>query len=79
MVQDIVFENASLYPGPSSQTTTNWPLSVRVDDEHQLVSNMLTLEGGIIVAEPADESTWDEVADEVLRDRAELWRRLADL
>ena len=66
-------------PGPSSQTTVRWPLCISMGQERQLISQNVGLDGGNLVIQPPREKTWDEAVEEVLRNRVELWNRLADL
>jgi hypothetical protein len=78
MLQELVFHHVDIRPGPSSQTTTQWPLSVRIGEE-QLVSENVSLDGGNVVIQPPREKTWDEVMAEVLHDYSKAWKRLAAL
>lgn len=56
----------------SSQTTTYWPIVTRADSD---VNGFVNIDGTDITIQ--QDSTWDEVVEEILRDRAELWKRLA--
>lgn len=79
MLQELMPHMSDVRPGPSSQTTVRWPLLIRVGQEERLVSGIVGLDGGNLVIRPAMEKTWEEVVEEVLHNRAELWNRLADL
>lgn len=79
MLQELVFDRGDVYPGPSSQTTSSWPLSVLVEEERRIVGDTVSLDGGNLFIHPPREKSWDEVAEQVLRSRAELWNRLAAL
>jgi len=68
-----------VYPGPSSQTMSSWPLLLSLGDERRIISDTVNLDGGNLFIYPPREKTWDEVVEEVLHARAELWNRLADL
>jgi hypothetical protein len=78
MLQELALFREDIRPGPSSQTTTRWPLIVQAEEE-RTISGYVSLNGGDITIQPAQDNTWDEVVEEILRDRAELWKRLADL
>ena len=78
MLRKLKFQDTDIWSGPSSQTTTTWPLVVRSEQE-ELINGYVSLDGGEFTIGPVRERSWDEVVEEVLRDRAELWRRLADL
>ena len=79
MLQELTSNMPDIRPGPSSQTTVRWPLSIRVGQEERLVSGIIGLDGGNLVIQPPMEKTWEEVVEEVLHNRAGLWDRLADL
>ena len=72
-----ILDRLDIMPGPLSQTTSVWPLVYRevaeqiigLDAEHSADSPTIQVVG---------ERTWEDVVEEVLRDRAELWERLAD-
>lgn len=78
MLQRLIFDDVDMYPGPDSQTVSTWPLVVQIGEE-QLTSAMVSLDSGQFIIQPPREKPWDEVVEEVLHDRAELWKRLADL
>lgn len=78
MVQRPICERQDFYPGPSSQTTSQWPLTVQLS-EVQVRSSGVSLDGGGLVLQSQRECTWDEAVDDVMRDRAELWSELSDL
>ncbi len=78
MLQELALFREDIRPSPSSQTTTRWPLIVQAEEE-RTISGYVSLNGGDIAIQPAQDNTWDEVVEEILRDRAELWKRLADL
>lgn len=65
-------------PGPSSQTTNQWPLVMQTGEE-QLRSSGVSLDGGDSILRPPRELTWNEAVDEVMEDRAELWAELSEL
>ena len=56
-----------------SSTTTLWPLIARVDHD---ANGFVNIDGTDITVQ--QDSVWDEVVEEILRDRAELWKRLAN-
>lgn len=78
MVRRPVHERQDFYPGPSSQTTSQWPLTIQLS-EAQLRSSGVSLDGGGLVLQSQRECTWEEAVDGVMRDRAELWSELSDL
>lgn len=71
-------DRRDLYPGPSSDTTSEWPLTVQLS-EVRVQSSGVGLDGGGLVSQSQRECTWDEAVDEVMRDRADLWSELSDL
>jgi hypothetical protein len=78
MVQRPIHKREDFYPGLSSQTTSQWPLTVQLS-EVQVRSSGVSLDGGGLVLQSQKERTWDEAVDEVMRDRSELWSELSDL
>lgn len=78
MLQELMFHRIDTRPGPSSQTTSSWPLSVRVGEE-QLISENVSLDGGNLVIQPPRDKTWNEVMEEIFHDYSEAWERLAAL
>lgn len=78
MVQRPIRDKHEFYPGPSSQTTSQWPLTIQ-SSEGQLRSNGVSLSAGDIIVQSQRELTWDEAVDGVMHDRAELWRELSEL
>jgi hypothetical protein len=45
----------------------------------QLRSTGVSLDGGDLIMQTQQQMTWQEAVDQVLRDRAELWRELSEL
>jgi hypothetical protein len=72
------YQSLDIRPGPSSQTTSCWPLSVRVGDE-QILSDSVSLHSDNFIIQPQREKTVDEMIEEILQDHAEAWKRLAAL
>ncbi|MBS1254104.1 MAG: hypothetical protein MAG451_03160 [Anaerolineales bacterium] len=66
-----------IYPGPSSQTTVSWPRSVEVDADEVVITDVI--HGSQIRYEPPRRRQWDQAKERVLRERAEVWDKLADL
>ena len=69
----------NIIPGRSSHTTSSWPLSRPVEEDTMIVVDSVSLDGGNLHIQPPREKGWDEIAEEVLHDRQELWRELANL
>jgi len=67
-------------PGPSSQVTSApvvWLPSGQLE-EKIVIEGASLYANNFVVCTPRGE-TWDEVMEDVLRGRAELWKRLANL
>lgn len=64
----------------SSQTTTSWPITMRAigtqHPPHVGISNHSTWD---LTIHPTKEKSADEILEELLRDYAEVWERLAEL
>ena len=75
MVQPLIYE-ADISPRPSSQTTSPWVFiqggyEITIEEFSQNASN-------VIVMAPRGR-TWEQVMEEVLRERAHTWEELAAL
>jgi len=64
-------------PGPSSQTTSSWPISLR-EGVQLVVDNMSFNVSSVVIKAPRGRS-WADVMEQVLRDRAQTWEELAAL
>jgi hypothetical protein len=64
-------------PGPSSQTTACWMVSTEMGPT-RVVADSYSHDAGNFIVEPPRLEVWDDIVENVLRDRAELWKRLAD-
>ncbi len=73
-----IFDKQNMLPGPSSQTSSIWPLVLREGDE-QITGHSVDHAAGSPVILATRERTWDEVMEEVLDEYAEAWERLAAL
>ena len=79
MLRGPAFPELDVRPGPSSQTTTSWPLLLRLENGERVIAESVSLDAGGFSIQPARQETWDEVMEKVLRDRADAWERLAAL
>jgi len=77
MLQQI-FDKPNILPGPSSQTTSSWPLVLKEEDE-QIIGHSVGHAVGSPTIQPPKEETWDEVMEKVLAEYAEAWKKLAAL
>lgn len=66
-------------PGPSSQTTTVWPLSMTLGEGQGAISH-IGLDNAALVVLPVEREAapWSQVVDRVLCEHRDLWERLAD-
>ena len=74
-----VFEKVDARPGPSSQSTAGC-LSVALPvGEDYLIVDLPSLHANMPPIQPSTKRPWDEAVGRVLRERAEAWKRLAEL
>lgn len=73
-----IFEKPNILPGPSSQTTSSWPLVLKERDE-QITGHSIGYTAGNPTIRPPKERTWDETMEKVMLEYAEAWKRLAAL
>ncbi len=78
MLQEQLFLNLGVRPGPSSQTTMDCWSSTPVEGERIIVDSP-SFHAGTLAIQPPREAIWDGVIEQVLKDRAEAWERLAEL
>lgn len=71
-----MLQRQDIRPGPSSQTTFNWPPSLVT--EERLIGIISASNAVIVQTLPKEEMTWDKAMEEILRDNAKAWQRLAD-
>jgi hypothetical protein len=65
-------------PGPSSQTTTAWPLVISEGDS-VLVSQDIGHHIGSPDIKAVDEEIRDQLIEQILEEHEDAWERLADL
>ena len=63
--------------GPSSQTTISWPRIVQLSAEEVVITEVVHVTQ--IQYEPPHRRAWDQAKERILRERAEVWDKLADL
>lgn len=73
-----VFDKVNIAPGSWCQTTTTWPLILRIESE-QITSQSVGHAVGSPTIQAPREETWDEITQEILSEYAEAWERLAAL
>ena len=74
-----IFDKQTILPGPSSQTSSIWPLVLREGDEQITSHSVGHAADSLAILATRMERTWDAVMEEVLDEYAEAWERLAAL
>lgn len=64
-------------PGASSHTTSNWIITA--PENAQIMIEETSFNAGGVVIVPTREKSWDEVMEQVLRQRERTWEELAAL